>query len=132
MVDETYRPETDVTGLFPQLPRDVTLLGGHKYLRNSVLAKIESGPNAGKATLADKTAEDGSDVVLAVLRYEVDATAGDTSARATVSGQFNPETLVYKSGEGQYTAADIADAKQAPGTLLNFEVAPGFPVSPNA
>lgn len=85
-----------------------TLLGGVNYKARTVLGMITTG---GKLTISLNAAADGSQVPMAILCEDVDATAGDINFKVLVHGKVNPEALVFGTGQTEAnTKAAMRDA----------------------
>lgn len=65
---------------------------------------------SGKVKLVDKTAVDGSQNPVAVLKQAVDATSADASGIAAETGEFNIDAISLAAGT---VAADVIDALAA-------------------
>ena len=86
----------------------VTLISGQNLKAGTVLGKITA---SGKYTQHDKDALDGSEVALAVLFDDVDASGGDKTAVITArDSEVNAAELTWPAG---YVANDITAATVA-------------------
>lgn len=85
-----------------------TLLAGTAYKRGTVLGQITA---SGKLTTSLSAAGDGSQVPMAILGEDVDCTAGDINFKVLVHGKFNPEALIFGTGQTEVnTKAAMRDA----------------------
>jgi len=91
----TYTPDQLISGDYPQITEPETLIAGQNLARGAVLGRITVG---GKLTLALAAAVDGSDVPVAILPVDADASAADLVVPVYKSGQFDPNFLVYGTG----------------------------------
>lgn len=86
-----------------------TLASGSVYLRYSALGRVAA---TGKLVHSDNAAGDGSQVVVAFLPYEVDATAADVEVGVLKAGMFNSDLLALG---GTHTASTVkADLEGTP------------------
>lgn len=91
--DPTTEDNLVEDNLYPQIRRPVKLASGFQYLRGDALGRIAS---TGEFTLADIDAEDGSEVILAVLCDPVDTSDGVSSTGAAwITGQFNTRAMRF-------------------------------------
>lgn len=110
---ETYTPDKLIAGNdFPALTTPVTIITGQNLARGAVLGIITA---SGKATLCDKTANDGSETAKHILAEAVDATASDLPGVAYETGVFNPEALIMAAGT---VAADVTAALRSRSIFL--------------
>lgn len=87
-----------------------TILTGQILARGSVLGQITS---TGKLILSLNAASDGSQVPMAILGEDLDTStvAGDVNFQVYVHGKFNPEALVFGTGQTEAnTKALMRDA----------------------
>ncbi|MHB1170011.1 MAG: head decoration protein [Longimicrobiales bacterium] len=104
----SYTPDQLRSGEFPRVVKTVTLEGGNGVVaKGSVLGRVTASSEY-KLSLA--AAEDGSEAVKVILLEETDTTGGDVEAAVYLTGEFNPNDLVFGAG---HTAASAEDALRA-------------------
>lgn len=85
-----------------------TLSAGTAYKRGTVLGQITA---TGKLLTSLSGAADGSQIPMAVLCEDVDATGGDINFKVLVHGKVNPEALIFGTGATEAnTKAAMRDA----------------------
>lgn len=99
-------------------PKEVTnkkevLVSGQNLVRGAVLGRITA---SGKLTLSNNGASDGSQVPVAILAYDVDASGGDAVCQVYVSGEFNSDALTWHASFD--TEAERLQAFLAPSTIV--------------
>ena len=100
-------PETEV------LTKNITIASGAgKLLRGALLGVLTAG---GKAKAVTKGATDGTQIANCILAEDVDATSADTVATVYISGRFNREAILVRSGD---TAAAHAEELRNGGIYL--------------
>lgn len=82
---------------------EVVVIAGENLTRGALLGKITV---SGKVNLSLSAAGDGSEVPWGVLTEDVDATAGDVTAVAYITGQFNEDKVTLGTG---HTLASVKD-----------------------
>ncbi len=96
MATETYTPDNLIAGDFPVETSTVTIVSGQNLTRGALLGKITA---SGKFTLSASGAGDGSEVPIAVLAEDTDASGGDVSnVPVYVSGDFNEGQVTFGTG----------------------------------
>lgn len=75
--------------------REITLVTGQNLTRGAVLGKITA---SGKYTLSLAAAVDGSEVPVAILGQDTDASAADKVTFAYEKGTFNERALTLGAG----------------------------------
>jgi len=112
-----YTPDNLVAGGdVPILLKGVTIARSGVLKRGSVLGEVTA---TGKAVLASKSAEDGSQVAKYILADDVDATDADVVAQCYVSGLFNRNALIFAEDN---TAADHEDSLRQYGIFLKDNI----------
>lgn len=112
MATGTYDPNGLFAGDAPINDDKIVLVSGQNLTRGAVLGKITA---SGKYKLSASAAGDGSEVPLAVLSFDVDASAGDKDCRAYFTGEFNKDKLSFGAG---HTADTVNAAFRAAGASL--------------
>lgn len=120
-MQETYTTGADNlfagTQVQPVVADAVTIAEGQGVLvRGTALGQVTA---TGKFVAVDSTAEDGSDVLVAILAETVDATNGDIETAAYFTGEFNQNALVFG---GSDTYEDHKDAARARGIFMKDTV----------
>jgi hypothetical protein len=108
----SFQPDRLIAGDTPIVTRAVTLLSGQNLTRGSVIGRITSG---GKYILSLSAASDGSQTPDLILAEDCDASAGDKTALAYVTGEFNESALVIGTA---HTAATIREGLRVKGIHL--------------
>jgi hypothetical protein len=96
-----------------------TILTGQVLTRGALLGRVTA---SGKLALSTSAATHGagSDVPVAILANDVDATGGDvTNALVYTSGEFNERKVIFGTG---HTAASVRNALAARGIHLKDSV----------
>lgn len=104
-------------GDVPVLLKGVMIAKGNILKRGSVLGVVTA---SGKAVLADKSANDGSQVAKYILADDVDARGADVVAQCYVSGLFNRKALIFAENN---TADDHEDSLRQYGIFLKDNLA---------
>jgi len=113
----TMVPDNLIAGeSVPILLKGVTIAKSGVLKRGSVLGVVTA---SGKAVLANKEAEDGSEAAKYILADDIDATDADVVAQCYVSGLFNRKALTFVEGN---TAADHEDSLRQYGIFLKDNV----------
>ncbi len=99
-------PDNLFAGEFPCVQRTETITGGMRLPRGAVLGRIN---DSGLFTLSKLRASDGSQLPVAILAEDCDATT-DTQAVVYHAGEFNAKALTY--GEG-HTAKSVWECRRA-------------------
>lgn len=94
------------------LSEPVTLLAGQNLKRGALLGKVTA---SGKYVLSLAAAADGSQVPVAILVEDIDASAGDKAALAYTRGDFNAQALALGAG---HTLASVKAALANLGIFL--------------
>lgn len=97
----TFTPDDLITGEFPYVTEQVTILSGQNIKRGALLGKITA---SGKHILSLAAAGDGSQTPDMILAEDVDATGGDKVSLAYKSGGFNTNRITFGTG---HTAASV-------------------------
>jgi hypothetical protein len=113
---ESFTPDRLHAGDFPIRTRDVTILSGQALTRGALLGKVTA---SGKYRLSESASVDGSEVPDAILAEDVDASAGDKSGIAYISGDFNEDAITYGTG---HSAASVKDALRDKSIYLHAPV----------
>lgn len=101
---ETSSPDLLIAGSnIGIITRDVTLVSGQNLTRGALLGKITA---SGKYTLSLSAASDGSQVPVAILVHDTDASGGDQKTAIYESGEFNAAALTIGAA---HTVASIRD-----------------------
>ena len=90
-----YKPKAFFASDFPRETGEVVLAAGMFYPEGSVLGKVTA---SGKCTLAAAAASDGSQNLYGILAEDVDATDGDRTSIAYLTGCFAQQRLTYAAG----------------------------------
>ena len=85
------------------ITRDVTIVSGQTLVRGALLGKITA---SGKYNLSLVGAGDGSEVPVAILVVDTDASAGDLAAPIYEAGEFNEAAITFGTG---HTVASVRD-----------------------
>lgn len=113
----TMAPDNLIAGAnVPVLVQGVTIAKSGVLKRGSVLGVVTA---SGKAVLANKSANDGSQVAKYILADDVDAAEADVVAQCYVSGLFNRKALIFAEGN---TAADHEDSLRQYGIFLKDNI----------
>lgn len=116
---ETFTPVNLFAGsTMPRVTETVTIVTGQNLTAGAVLGKITVG---GKYALSLAAGNDGSEVPVAILSEDVNASAGDKRAAVYLTGEFNPAKLTFGAGHSASTAA-TTDALKDRGIYLKTTV----------
>jgi hypothetical protein len=111
----THKPAAGFSNDFPVESEAKTLLAGTDYAKWSILGLITTGANAGKLTLADPAAVDGSEDIYGYLADDVDATSADATGTVNTSGDISADAVVFKpAGYTAVTAEANLRLKRTP------------------
>lgn len=94
-IETSFTPDRLIAGDMQLVPRTITLVSGQNLARGAVLGKISA---SGKYTLSASAAGDGSNTPDLILADDCDASAGDATAIAYVTGIFNEGALILGAG----------------------------------
>jgi hypothetical protein len=83
------------SGAFPVVTKKVTILSGQNVVRGTVMGKIDL---SGKYVKSLAASIDGSEIPIAILVRDVDASLADKSGEVYLSGQFNKEKITLGTG----------------------------------
>lgn len=111
-----YRQNNLIFGDFPVEAIGVTIKSGQNLTAGTVLGKITS---TGKCVKSLSASSDGSEDVYAVLAEDCDASAGDKTGTAFITGSINENELTFGTG---HTADSTRDAFRALGIILRASV----------
>ena len=100
-VADSYTPDRLVAGTYPIVTRNEVLVSGQNLLRGALLGRITA---SGKMTLSTSGASDGSQVPVAILVDDVNASGGDQVCGTYIAGEFNEAALTYGAS---HTAASV-------------------------
>ncbi|CAN5858180.1 hypothetical protein BH11PSE13_BH11PSE13_12220 [soil metagenome] len=89
------------------------LLSGQNLKRGALVGRITA---SGKYVLSLSASSDGSQVPLAVLVHDTDATAGDTETLVYQRGDFNQAAMTFGTGQ---TPDSVRDALRDAGIFLH-------------
>lgn len=84
-----------VSGNFPLVTENGTVLAGQNLTRGTLLGKIEL---SGKVVKSLAAADDGSQHPYAILARDVDASLEDRGGEWYLAGQFNQEKVIFGTG----------------------------------
>jgi len=101
--EDTFTPDNLVAGDAPVRAEDVTITGGN-FPRGTVLGRITA---TGLLTESATGAGDGSEVPVAILAKDTDASGGDVEAPVYRAGDFNERALTIGTGH------DVASVREA-------------------
>lgn len=112
----THVHDNLIGGTAVNMVTESIVLDAGNLTRGALLGKIATGQTgAGKYVLSLSTALDGSEVPVAVLAEDTDATSGDKTTVAYLSGEFNTAAMTFGAA---HTVASVKDALQARGIYL--------------
>ena len=111
-VEGTFTPDDLVTGEFPYVTEQVTIISGQNLVRGALLGKITA---SGKFNLSLSAASDGSEVPDMILAEDCDASGGDKVTLAYKSGAFNTNRVTFGTA---HTAASVAAGLRDKGIYL--------------
>lgn len=92
--------------------RKVTMAAGQKHLRGALLGKLTSG---GAYVLSLSAATDGSQVPVAVLAHDTDATSAAAETLVYERGDFNQAAITFGTA---HTADSVRDGLRGLGIFL--------------
>lgn len=101
ITSESYSPDNLLAGGFPIVTTEITVISGQNLVRGAVLGKITA---SGKYNLSLSAAGDGSEVPIAILSEDCDASGGDKVAIAYLTGEFNEDAITIGTA---HTVASI-------------------------
>lgn len=113
----TYTPEDFITGSKDIVTKGVTIASGADVVQYTVLGQVTA---TGKFIKSVATANDGSQVPVAIAATAVASAAADVDAPVFLQGVFNPELIVW---DASFTA--ILKSTAFIGTPITL-VAPGY------
>ncbi len=99
-----YTPDRLIGGDLKLVTESVTLALGQNLLRGALLGQITG---SGEYVLSLAAAADGSEVPVAILVADTDATVGATVTGIYLAGEFNDNAITFGAG---HTAASVKDA----------------------
>lgn len=108
MADETFVRDNLIAGDFPKVIRNAILTSGEVGLRGHLLGRITA---SGKFLISLSGAGDGSEVPVAVLTEDTDATAGDLQTAMYFSGEFNEDRIVFGAAHDKDTVRAGLDGR---------------------
>ena len=109
---ETLVNDDLIAGSTPPLATDTgTLITGQNLVRGAVLGRITA---SGKFTLCDTGAADGSQVPVALLVHDTDATAADKVCQVYQGGAFHKDEMTWHAS----FATDIAKESAFDGSMI--------------
>jgi len=97
---EVYNPDGLIAGEHPVESVNGTITGGD-FARGTLLGRVTA---TGAFTISDDSASDGSEVPVAVLATDADASAGDVTAAVYIAGDFDDGKVIYG---GNHTADSV-------------------------
>lgn len=113
MATEAYTPGDLIAGGTQIITDSVTVITGQTLVRGAVLGKITT---SGKFNLSLSAAIDGSEVPVAIVAEDVDASGGDvTNVPVYIKGEFNENSLTLGTA---HTIASIKDGMRDVGLYL--------------
>ena len=98
-----FTPENLIAGEFPRIMRIETITGGQALPQGAVLGQIKA---TGAYVLSTTTATDGSEVPVAILAQQIDATS-NVEGHLFLTGEFNAHALTLGSG---HTLASVTES----------------------
>lgn len=113
---EAYAPDRLIAGDADLITKDVTIISGQNLTRGALLGKITA---SGKYTLSLSASVDGSEVPVAILAIDTDASGGDKNGGIYLAGEFNEDSLTIGTG---HTADSVRDALAQLGIFLKKPV----------
>lgn len=107
-VSEGYSPDGLIANNGTLLISEpITLISGQNLVRGALLGKITA---SGKYTLSLAAAVDGSEVPVAVLTHDCDASGGDAATLGYTRGDFQSQAITFGTGHtAASTKAGLAD-----------------------
>lgn len=112
IANAAHDPNGIVAGGFDFKADSETLLTGTNYVAGTLLGKITA---SGKFTTSLSAASDGSEVPVAVLLEDVDASSGDQSAVILKMGSVVSDKVIFGTG---HTLASVKDDLMARGVVI--------------
>ncbi|HHG2633404.1 TPA: head decoration protein [Citrobacter freundii] len=103
MKSALFVPDQLVAGTL-QLVTDTGIITGGAFKRGTVLGLVAA---SGKYTQCVKTAEDGSQLPVAILVDDVDASSSDQNVGLYLMGEFNQHRIIF---DNSWTTADLKKA----------------------
>ncbi|MCR1299802.1 head decoration protein [Enterobacter kobei] len=103
MKSALFVPDQLVAGTL-QLVTDTGIITGGAFKRGTVLGLVAA---SGKYTQCVKTAEDGSQLPVAILVDDVDASSFDQNGGLYLMGEFNQHRIIF---DNSWTTADLKKA----------------------
>lgn len=100
---EEFNWDRLLAGDYPIMSRSATLISGENRTKGAVLGRITA---SGKYKLSVAAAGDGSEVPIAILSKNTDASAGDVVTIIYESGEFNEEALTFGAGHTKDSVRD--------------------------
>jgi len=100
MKSALFVPDQLVAGTL-QLVTDTGIITGGAFKRGTVLGLVAA---SGKYTQCVKTAEDGSQLPVAILVDDVDASSFDQNGGLYLMGEFNQHRIIF---DNSWTTADL-------------------------
>jgi len=115
---DSYTPKEIYASEYPLVTASVTIAAGQTLERGAVLGRVTSGGAYVLSAATDGTdpIADGSQVPVAVLAENVDASAGAEAAIVYISGHFESRFLTFGTG---HTAASVRDGLRGLGIYVN-------------
>lgn len=113
---ETFTPDDLISGETQLVTESITVITGENLVRGAVLGKITA---SGKYNLSLSAAIDGSEVPVAILGQDTDATAADVVSFAYIKGEFNDNAITVGTA---HTVASIRDGLRSLGIFLKTPV----------
>lgn len=112
----TYTHDNLIAGTAVNMVTESIVLDTGDLTRGALLGKITA---TGKYVLSLSAATDGSEVPVAVLAEDADATAADVTTVAYLTGEFNTAAMTFGTG---HTAASVKDGLRDLGIFLKTNV----------
>ncbi|XHF49429.1 MAG: head decoration protein [Enterobacter roggenkampii] len=103
MKSALFVPDQLVAGTL-QLVTDTGIITGGAFKRGTVLGLVAA---SGKYTQCVKTADDGSQVPVAILVDDVDASSADQNGGLYLMGEFNQHRIIF---DNSWTIAELKTA----------------------
>ena len=107
-----YSSDNLIAGDYPLKAVEITVKSGQDLSRGALLGQVTADQ---KYILSLAAASDGSEVPVAVLCDDIDASGGDVVATAYVKGQFNYNQITFGTG---HTYDSVKEALAQKGILL--------------
>lgn len=94
----SYTPDNLLAGAHPPVEIPVTIASGAGVLaRGTVMGRVNA---TGKYVAYNDGASDGSEIAIAILARDIDATTSDVLANVYVHGEFAKSELTGLKGDG--------------------------------